>query len=285
MTTINERVHRAQLRLRDAGIPAAEARLDARLLAEFVLGWDATRFFTTAHELEPAEFGDRYEGFIERRERREPLAYITRRREFWGLEFEVSPDVLIPRPETELIVETALELLPERARPLAIADVCTGSGCLAVALAREYSSARLTATDLSAPALAVARRNASFHGLADRITFMSTDLLCGVLGPFDLIVSNPPYVPERDRDTLQPEVRDFEPSLALFVGHDGLDVVRQLVEQAAPTLAGNGLLLVEIGQGQAVAVEELISKTPSLTMVGLRRDLQGIPRLAVARKD
>jgi release factor glutamine methyltransferase len=156
--TLHEHTARARDRLIDAGIPLDEAALDARLLAQFLLGWDGVRFVTGAREPAPPDFASRYEGLIGRRERREPLAYITGHREFWGLDFEVSPAVLIPRPETELIVEVALELLTDRSAPLLVADACTGSGCLAIALAHEYPASSIVATDTSIEALQVARR-------------------------------------------------------------------------------------------------------------------------------
>ncbi len=174
MFTIHARVALARQRLIDAGIPDAEALLDARLLAQHALGWDAARFVAASGEPESADFEQRYDALVGRRARREPLAYIIGHREFWGLSFDVSPAVLIPRPETEGIVEAALELVTDRAAPFLIADVCTGSGCLAVALAREYPAARSVATDVSSEALAVAQRNATRNVVADRIDFVMT---------------------------------------------------------------------------------------------------------------
>jgi release factor glutamine methyltransferase len=281
---IHEHAARARERFARAGIPAIEAALDARLLAQFVLGWDSATFFTVTREADPGTFGSRYDELVCRREKREPLAYITGSREFWGLSFEVSPAVLIPRPETESLIEAAIEQLPNRNAPLRVADVCTGSGCVAVALAREYPSAHIAATDVSSEALLVARRNAARHGVADRVAFIDTDLLLGVEDTFDLIVSNPPYVAEPDRETLQPEVRDYEPALALFAGARGLAILERLVVEGAARLADGGLLLFEFGYGQAAAVEALIANTPGLTMVGLKPDLQGIPRVGMARK-
>jgi release factor glutamine methyltransferase len=284
VVSIHTRVAEGRERLRQVGIAREEADLDARLLAEFLLGWDAARFFTADHGPEPSDFDAPYRALIDRRARREPLAYITGRREFWGLAFEVSPAVLIPRPETELIVESALERFPDRAAPLLIADVCTGSGCLAVVLACERPHARLVATDVSADALGVARGNAARHAVADRIQFVETDLLNGSQDCFDLIVSNPPYVPERDLATLPPEVRDYEPAVALFAKDDGLAVIRRVVEQSVARLRRGAVLVFELGFGQADAVSELISATRGLTMVDLRRDLQGIGRTAIARR-
>jgi release factor glutamine methyltransferase len=282
--SVHARVAAARERLRRAGLDPDEAELDARLLAEQVLGWTPAQFFAAAADPEPAHFASRFEPLVARRLRREPLAYIIGRQEFWGLPFEVSPAVLVPRPESELIVETALMLFPDRRRPLTLIDACTGSGCLAIAIAHERPLARVVAGDLSAAALAVACRNAARHRVAGRVSLARADLLTAFRGPVDLIVSNPPYVPEPSRATLQPEVRDYEPPEALFAGPDGLDVIRRLIEQAPARLAPGGVLILEFGFGQADAVCELISSERALTIGELRRDLRGIPRTAVARR-
>lgn len=284
MPTIHERVAVARQVLRDAGIGADEADLSARVLAEHVLGWDATQYLISANQSEPARFAEQYHRLVARRVAREPAAYITGQREFWGLSFEVSPAVLIPRPETELIVEAALEQFADRTRPLTVADACTGSGCLAVALATELPHATIVATDISQKALDVARRNSERHRVEGHIRFIRTNVLDGVDGTFDLIVGNPPYVRTVDRPALQPEVRNFEPPVALFGGASGMDIVATLVEQAVGRLRDQGYLMFEFGFGQDVAVEELIEKTAGLTLIGLRRDLQGIARTAIARK-
>ncbi len=192
----------------------------------------------------------------------------------------MSPAVLIPRPETEAIVEAALSRFTDVA-PFAAADVGTGSGCLAVAVSKARPLAAITATDVSAEALHVARRNAARHDVANRVRFVETDLLEGVDGPLDLIVSNPPYVPDRDRDTLQPDVRDYEPPLALFAGDDGLAIVRRLLAQAASRLAAGGTLMFEFGFGQADAVTSVVANATGLTLIELKRDLQDIPRVAI----
>ena len=239
---------------------------------------------TEAGGVPPSGFSDRYAALASRRAAREPLAYIIGQREFWNLTFEVSPAVLIPRPETELIVEAALERFGDRDARLSIADVCTGSGCLAVALAHERPQAGIVATDLSAEALDVARRNADRHGVDQRIRFVHTDLFQNIGERFDLIVSNPPYVLGRDRAGLPPEVRDHEPAIALFAGDDGLMVIRRLIDQAAAHLKENGVVMFEFGYGQDVEIEQLVARAPGLTMVGLKRDLQGIARTAIATR-
>jgi release factor glutamine methyltransferase len=284
MLTVHDHVANATHLLRAAGIPSAEAELDARLLAREVLGWDAATYLTSARLEPPADFADRYLALVSRREKREPVTYILGRHEFWNLTFEVTPAVLIPRPESEMIIEAALELFADRDLPLSIADVGTGSGCLAISLALEFPRAAVTATDVSQQALEVAARNAQRHCVADRVKVVHTDLLTWAAGPYDLIVCNPPYVALSDRAGLQPEVAEHEPARALFGGADGLDVVRDLLEQAPPELSPGGALIFEFGFGQAEEVSELISQTAGLTMVGLKHDLQGIPRTAVVRR-
>ncbi len=287
MPTIHAFVASARQQLRGAGIPDVEADLDARVLAEQLLGWDAAAFFTHANESAPADFAGRYSRLIERRVNREPMAYISGFQEFWGLSFEVSPAVLIPRPETELIVELFNEQVEHLAELLAVirvADAGTGSGCLAVTIAHEHPDVQVVATDVSNDALSVARRNAERHGVSDHIAFVKGDMLSGTAGDFDAIVSNPPYVPDREIDALQPEVRDHEPRIALAAGADGLDVLRTLITQAVSRLKPAGLLLFEFGFGQADAVWQLVTGTAGLTLVGLRNDLQDIPRTAIVRR-
>jgi release factor glutamine methyltransferase len=282
--SIHVRVAAARQRFRDAGISGTESDLDARLLAQHVLGWTTERFFTDAHAQEPEGFSPQYETLVARRATREPLAYIVGVREFWGLELEVTPHVLIPRPATELIVEVMLELFRDRAVPLSVADICTGCGCVAVAIAHERPAATVVATDISREALAVARRNAIRHGVDDRIVFRHGDLMEGIDRRLDAIVANPPYVVDRAGPALQPEVRDYEPAVALFGGTEGFDLVTRLVAEAPSRLRQGGYLVFEFGLGQDVEVEELLAQAPDLTLVEMRRDLQGIARTAVARR-
>ena len=280
--TVHDLVVTARGHLRAAGIPSDEADLDARLLAEHVLGWTTERYFADSTEPPPPSFDARFEALVARRTAREPFAYIVGRQEFWGLEIAVSPAVLIPRPETELVVEAARDAIAAES-PAAVADVGTGSGCLAVAIARERPRAAIVATDVSDAAIAIARHNAETFGVANRIVFHHTDLLDGVDDQFDLVVSNPPYVRDGDRSDIQPEVR-FEPAGALYAGIDGLDVIRRLVPLSVERLTRGGTLIFEFGFGQADAVSELISSVAGLRMVALRRDLQNIPRVAIAQK-
>jgi release factor glutamine methyltransferase len=280
---INAHVADARRRFRAAGIPPDEAALDARLLAQHVLGWNATRLMTHGDEAAPPQFAPAFERLVIRRLGREPLAYITGSREFWNLDIEVTPAVLIPRPETELLLEAALEHF-DRTQAIRILDVCTGSGCVAVGLGREFPLASVVASDISADALEVARRNLERHGLAGRVRCIIADLLEGLPGPFDLIVANPPYVPTVDAVMLQPEVREFEPASALFAGEDGLQVVRRLVKDAAGALDGDGVLIFEFGAGQEAAVEAVIDRVPSLRLLDVKYDLQDIPRAAVVQR-
>jgi release factor glutamine methyltransferase len=282
--TIHRRVVEARQQLRDAGISQTESELDARLLAQHVLGWTTERFLTEAQAPEPDGFAPQYDTLVARRATREPLAYIVGVREFWGLLLEVSPAVLIPRPSTELIVEAVLDLFPDRSARLDVADIGTGCGCVAVAIAQERPSAAIVGIDISREALEVARRNATRYGFTDRVTFRHGDLLDGIDGPFDAIVANPPYVVDRAGPALQPEVRDHEPAVALFGGVDGLTLLTRLVADAPTRLRPGGSLVFEFGYGQDVEIEDLLEQSPELRLVGVRRDLQGIARTAIAQK-
>jgi len=282
MKTIREYVAAASDRLRDAGIDAS-ANLDARLLAQHVLKWDAARLLTSAGDVPPDRFPADFEALVARRAAREPLAYITGHKEFWNLQFEVTPAVLIPRPETELIVEAALALVPAR-QLFTMIDVCTGSGNVAIAVAHDRAGARIVATDVSGAALEVARRNAARHEVQDRVNFVKTDLFDDLSGPVDLITANPPYVSERSEPGLQPEVGEHEPRVALFGGTEGLAVIERIVRDAPPLLRPGGHLVFEFGYGQDVEIEGLINSCPNLTLLELKCDLQGIARTAVCRR-
>jgi release factor glutamine methyltransferase len=278
--TIADRIRTATARLCDAGLGPRDAAFDAELLARWVLGWDRAELLTRADQPPSADFTARYDALITRRARREPIAQVVGHREFWGRDFEVTRDVLVPRPETELIVETALELYVG-STPHRIVDVGTGSGCLAVSLALEWPAAHVLATDVSHAALRVAARNAARHAAADRVHLVRADLLAGLAPGFDVIVSNPPYVRSGDRRALSPEVRDYEPPEALFGGADGLDIVRALLDQAGAALESKGRLLMEFGAGQDDRVTALVAECPRLELETIRCDLQGIPRVAV----
>ena len=260
-----------------------EHRLDAETLLMNVLGRD--RGYLYAHpelELSCREL-NQYDQTLTRRAAGEPLQYITGHQEFWGLDLQVTPAVLIPRPETEHVVEVALDLIRGIALPR-IVDVGTGSGCIALALASELPQANIQAVDISEEALEVARGNANRLGLSERVRFRQSDLLKPFLGPnteFDLVVSNPPYVGETEADKLQIEVRQHEPHEALFGGAEGLDIYRRLVPQAHQELKPGGWLVMEIGYSQEHAIRELMTEWEEVHSVP---DLQGIPRVMVARK-
>ena len=223
-----------------------------------------------------------YDRAITRRAAGEPIQYITGEQEFYGLALRVTPAVLIPRPETELLVEAVLERLPSE-QPLRIADIGTGSGAISIALAVHRPAAQITTLDISPAALAVARENAAAHRVADRIRFLESDLLSAVAGepPFDAIVSNPPYVPETDRATLHAQVRDHEPATALFAGPDGLDIYTRLIPEAHAALPPSGLLALEFGHSQRDALAALLKIWKDVVFLN---DLQQIPRVALAHR-
>ena len=275
-----ERVGAARQAIVDAGIQAEHAALDAEVLARKVLACDRAGFVVRLRDEEPADFAGAYGALVARRCSREPVAYILGEREFWGLPFEVTPDVLIPRPETELIVEEALALFPAPAAPRLIVDAGSGSGCLAIALAHEFPGARIIATDISDAALAVARRNAARNGVADRIAFRSGDLLAPVTESADLIVSNPPYVASGDAPGMVPEVREHEPHVALFGGADGMALFEKLFPSAAARLAPGGRLIVEVGYDQDDRVAAIGARY-GWTLSHVRQDLQAITRTLI----
>ena len=249
-----------------------------------------------AHDGEPlaADAAATFCDLIERRLAGEPIQYIAGEAEFYGLPFHVNRDVLIPRPETEHLVEKAIALAEKlrlagaipgpRIPSLRIVDVGTGSGAIAVALAHALPFAEITATDISPAALAVAKENAASNGVADRICFFEGDLLEPVASErFEIVVSNPPYVPESDRATLDVEVRDFEPAQALFAGEDGLQIYRRLIPAAFCALVPGGFLAIEIGYGQRDAIQELLQRE-GFAGIEFAADLQGIPRVVVAQR-
>ena len=264
---------------------ADNASRDAELLLLHTLNITKASFLANpARELTPTQ-QQTYEAAITRRLRHEPIQYITGIQEFYGLPFRVTPAVLIPRPETELLVEAVLSRLPHN-HPLSIADIGTGSGAIAIALAAHLPHTTITALDISPEALAVAQSNAAANNVTPRIRFFLSDLLAA-LPPlqqhahFDVIVSNPPYVPLAEAADLHPQVREHEPALALFAGSDGLDIYRRLIPQAQQALKPGGLLALEIGHGQQEIIAGLLSAWHGRTILD---DLHGIPRIALARK-
>jgi release factor glutamine methyltransferase len=299
--------------LRDAHVPSCT--LAAELLLLHVLGRDRAWIYAHPEEEVSALDAQRFFVLIARRAVGEPTQHLTGEQEFWGLEFEVTPDVLIPRPETEHVIEVALDRLAVRelraGRPqkndgagLLIADIGTGSGCIAIALAKELPGAKIYATDISPEALEVARRNAARQGSSDRIHFVECNLLdevdqaavhqspaCPAPGGvtshppvfFDLIVSNPPYVGRREAATLPREVRDHEPEVALYGGEEGYEVYAALIAQAAQHLKPGGILVLELGHTSLPAVQPLLD-AQTWTNVGITNDLAGIPRVIAAER-
>jgi release factor glutamine methyltransferase len=282
--------------LRAAKVPSST--LAAELLLMHALGRDRTWLYTHPEAELDASVAREYFALIARRAAGEPTQYLTGKQEFWGLEFEVTPAVLIPRPETEHVIEVALERLGARgikinmrtgepSPPLRIADVGTGSGCLAVALARELPHAEIFATDISAAALEVALRNAARHRGASRIRFLEGDLLRPVPlspGSFDLIVSNPPYVAQDDAATLPCEVREHEPHAALFGGPSGIEIYERLTKQAGEALRSSGVLVLELGYDSAQHVRAILVAQRHWVNVSVTHDLAGIPRVLAAER-
>lgn len=259
---------------------------DAEVLLAHLLGVDRAHLHAHPEEEVMPEVAGRFRDLVNRRASRVPLQYLTGEQEFWSLRFTVSPAVMIPRPETEGLIETFLRL-NDRADPL-ILDVGTGSGCIAVAAAHAVPRARLHAVEIAPEALAVARVNAAAHGLTKRIEFHQGDLfaplrLLGLEGRFDFVLSNPPYIDAAELATLEPEVRDHEPRAALTPGIDGLAFHRRLALEGPPFLKPGGHLIVEVGAGQAEAAAELYGAPGILEVLEVRPDLSGIPRALVAR--
>lgn len=284
--TLRQRIAAARTRLTGAGVDSHEAVLDTNLLARKVLGWSRAELLMRQDDPVPEGFEDAFTALIERRARREPAAYICGRQEFWSRDFDVTPAVLIPRPETELIVEELLNLLPvdAPALPRRVADIGTGSGCIAVSVAAERPNLHVVATDISRGALDVARRNAERIGVAPRIEFHECAYLSGVSGAFDFILANPPYISADEYEQLAPEVREYEPETALLAGADGMRDIRQIVDVAAERLQPGGTLFMEIGHRQGEPLAGLIAQFPSLTLSRISTDLQRIPRVAVIER-
>ncbi len=290
MTAVASVVNAAVARLCAAGFSRDEARRDVGVLARAILGWSLEDWLARSSTNAPAAFAATLDALVARRARYEPVAYLLGEKEFYGRVFRVTHHTLIPRPETEGLVDAALAWLARRptsphdaqraCAAARIVDVGTGSGCIAITLALEATSAVVHATDISADALAVARDNATHLG-AGAVHFHCGSLLADVALPVDLIVSNPPYVSAQDRFSLQPDVADHEPATALFGGDDGLEVIRHLIPEARRGLAAGGVLIMEIGIGQADNIAGLLE---AAGFAGIERhaDLQGIARVIEA---
>jgi release factor glutamine methyltransferase len=269
----------AATRRLSAKLPSS-ARRDAERLLMHAAGVDRAFVLANPSFLLAAGVLARYDEYIDRRFRFEPIQYIVGEQEFYGLRFEVSPDVLIPRPETEHLVEAVLGRFDDD-RAVQIADVGTGSGAIAVAVAHSLPRAKVVALDLSKAALRIAGWNAQQHGVAGRVRLVESDLLNAVAGEcFDAIVSNPPYVAVRDRPSLEEQVRAYEPEEALFAGPTGLEIYERLIPQSREHLRPGGWLLLEMGAGQEKPIERMLAGWADVSFVS---DLQGIPRVACAR--
>ena len=281
MPTVAEKLNEAAALLRESGI--VDSRREAASIVGAALGRDRTfliahpEYSLTASEIQKAE------EFVMRRASREPLQYISGVQEFYGLEFEVTPDVLIPRPETEMVVERAIGILQTSRGGDSVCDVGTGSGCIVISILHHLRDVRGVGLDISPDALSIARRNAAKHGVNDRLELRESDLLSGAAGErFSVIVSNPPYVPADHIAGLQAEVRDFEPRTALTDGHNGLSIISRLIEEAPRFLNSRGHLLLEIGFDQSEKVVEMFDPA-RWGPAEVFEDLQSIPRLVSAR--
>lgn len=260
-----------------------EPRREAKSLLAFALKKDKTFLIAYPEYQLNSDEEQRFSEFLGRRAKREPFQYITGRQEFYGLDFIVSPDVLIPRPETEIIVENAIEILKKINKPR-FCEIGVGSGCISVSILNDIKTATATGLDVSEKALQIAEKNAVKHWVMNRLELKISDVFSNLSDEkFDLIVSNPPYIPETDLENLQSEVRDFEPHTALFADKDGLEMVEKLIEQSPEYLSQDGSLLIEIGIGQSEKVRKMISANVWKTAAFIK-DLQGISRTLKAQK-
>ena len=306
MNTIRDILNWAAEYLKSRNIPSD--RLDSEVLLSFILNKDRTYLYTNSEKPILPEEHKKFKELIERRGRREPLSYITGEKEFWSLKFKVSRDTLIPRPETEILVQAVLDIIKSpsppplpigeriKVRGIKILDIGTGSGNVAVSIAKESPESHVFTVDKSNSALSVAKENAIIHNVAGRITFLKGDLCIpfnppsppfvkgGKEGLFDIIVSNPPYIPTGDIEGLMPEVRDWEPRWALDGGKDGLEIVRKIIKDAPLFLKSKGFLAMEIGFGQSEEVSRIISETDKFHNIKTIKDLSGIERVVTAWK-
>jgi release factor glutamine methyltransferase len=262
-------------------------RLSGELLLSYVLGLKRIELYTQFNRIVGEECLSQLRQLVKRAAEHEPIAYLTGKKEFYSLEFEITKDCLIPRPETELLVERAIEFLRTRTGEQFICDLCTGCGCVAIAIARNFPTCRIVATDISDAALEVAERNVTRHGLNGRLKLLKGDLFEPIipgLGPakFDLIVCNPPYVCETEFEKLAKNVRDFEPKLALAAGRDGLDIINKVIADAAKFLKPAAAMMLEIGNEQGPAVCKLLEDTGRFAAVNIEKDYNKLDRLAIA---
>ncbi|MBN2317419.1 MAG: peptide chain release factor N(5)-glutamine methyltransferase [Sedimentisphaerales bacterium] len=264
-------------------------RLSAELLLSHVLDLKRIELYTLFDKPVAKPQLDELHGLVKRAGGHEPVAYLIGKTEFYSLELDITNDCMIPRPETELLVQRAIEFLRTRHGTQFVCDLCTGSGCVAVAMARNVPEARVIATDISAAALEVAARNVDKHQLVERITLLQGDLFEPLVRPldveqFDLIVCNPPYVSAADYEMLDKNVKDYEPRIALFAGEDGLDVYRKITEKADQFLKPEAALMLEIGYAQGPAVMELLEQTEAFAEIKIEKDFHDNDRIVTAKK-
>ncbi len=263
----------------------SSSRLDAEVLLSAYLKTDRSGLYANSERLITDEEFNGFSNWVKRRQKKEPVAYITGRKEFWSLSFEVNPAVLIPRPETELLVEEILKVCSEmKGQKTEILEVGTGSGAISVAVASDFKKAHIVATDKSIEAIKVAGKNAVNNGVMERISFLHGNLFKTVSGKFDIIVSNPPYISEEEFERLPAEIRNFEPKGALLAGPDGTEFHYALIREGSHYLKSGGWLFLEIGAGQKGAVEDMLKKNKVYDSIGFRTDYGGIERVAMARR-
>jgi len=264
-------------------------RLSAELLLSHALGLKRIELYTQFDQQVPQEQLDLLHGLVKRAGLHEPVAYLTGKTEFYSLELDITADCLIPRPETELLVQRAIEFLRTRKGIQYICDLCTGSGCIAVSIAKNFPDAQITATDISAAALEAAARNIEKHKIKEKVCLLCGDLFEPIIkqldvNQFDLIVCNPPYVSTAEYEKLDKNVKDYEPKSALYAGTDGLDVYRRIIEKVDEFLKPGAALMLEIGYAQGLAVRELLEQTGALAKIKIEKDYHNNDRIAIAAK-
>lgn len=280
--TVRDFLHNAIRTLTEAHCDTP--RLDAEVIIAHFLNKDRSWLYAHGDEEIAAPVHQQLAALIARRAQREPVAYITGQREFFGLSFKVTPDVLIPRPETELLVEHALQRFPRNSSaPQHIVEVGTGSGCIAISIAVHRPLAHITATDISSAALKVAQRNAYIHDVAPQIDFVQGDLLAGYNAPIDLLLSNPPYIASNEMAVLKPDVADYEPAISLTDSSNGLSIIERLLIEGCPIIRTNGALLIEIGAAQGSAVLAMAQTCCPTGTFNIEPDLAGRDRLLVGQ--
>jgi release factor glutamine methyltransferase len=264
-------------------------RLSAELLLSHVLGLKRIELYTQFNRQVPQQQLDQLHELVKRAGLHEPVSYLTGKAEFYSIELDITADCMIPRPETELLVQRAIEYLRTRSGVQYVCDLCTGSGCIAVAIAKNFPDARITATDISAAALEVAARNVEKHRLTERVRLLRGDLFEPVIqqldvSQFDLIVCNPPYVSTAEYENLDKNIKDYEPESALLAGEDGMDVYRRIIEKVDEFLKPGAALMLEIGYAQGPAVTELLEQTGAFAEIKIEKDIHDNDRVVTTRK-